>query len=330
MNTRIGATRDPVERRETVAEAVRLLAAGECVAVPTETVYGLAADALNPGAVAKIFAAKERPSFDPLIVHLPDESWIDRLSVVPSEEAALVEKLVGTFWPGPLTLVLPRRNVVPDLVTAGCYTVALRRSAHPVFQELIATWGKPLAAPSANRFGRISPTTAAHVSSELDGRIPFIIDAGPSPIGVESTIVAISRGSITVLRPGPIDPETLSEFAPIAPAPPGTQPHSPGSMLSHYAPRTPLLLRNPGEPLPHVVRSRAGLLAWGELRNTTGFARVESLSAQSDFAEAAANLFAALRRLDAAGLDLLVADRLPKTGLGIAIMDRLEKAAHHA
>ena len=174
-------------------EAVNLLRAGEVVALPTETVYGLAGDALRAEAVVKIFEAKDRPRFDPLIVHLPDRTWLERVAKIPTQEKELVERLADAFWPGPLTIILPKQPMVPDIVTAGLDTVAVRLSAHPIFGEIIRQFGGPLAAPSANRFGRISPTTGQHVMEELGGRIPLIVDAGPTEHGLESTIVWVRR-----------------------------------------------------------------------------------------------------------------------------------------
>lgn len=318
--------------------AVGLLENGEPVALPTETVYGLAADALRPDAVLKIFEAKERPFFDPLIVHLPDLNWLDRIAV--SERNRLVRKLVGAFWPGPLTLVLPRRETVPDLVTSGLATVAVRMSAHPVFRAAIEQFGRPLAAPSANRFGRISPTTAAHVAAELGGRIPLIVDGGPTRLGVESTIVAPEDDgeTIRILRSGPVTPEELAAFGTVTFAGRAGEgnPTAPGQLKSHYAPRTRLILAEPGMPGElsdfEPTERRCGLLAWNpataSTANAAGFAAVELLSPTQDLREAAARLFAAMRRLDAAGLDVIVAEAVvPETGLGIAIMDRLRKAA---
>ena len=195
------------------AAAVELLRKGEIVALPTETVYGLAADALNPIAVAKIFEAKERPRFDPLIVHLPSRDWLEKVVDLPSRDRKLILTLADNFWPGPLTMVLPKRDTIPDIVTAGLDAVAVRISAHPVFSDVAFAFGKPLAAPSANRFGRVSPTTAQHVFDELDGRIPLIIDAGPTHHGLESTIVSVRGNSIDILRRGPVTAEQLSEFA---------------------------------------------------------------------------------------------------------------------
>lgn len=300
---------------EGIEEAVRLLAAGETVALPTETVYGLGADALDSRACAKIFEAKERPLYDPLIVHLPDGQWVEKLA----HATVLSRRLAEAFWPGPLTMVLPRREIVPDLVTAGQDTVALRWSAHPIFQQVVYKFSRPIAAPSANRFGRISPTTAEHVLRELSGRIPLVLDAGPCVHGLESTIVLVEgERSLRILRPGPITAEQLGEFAEISLAPSDVA--VPGGLKSHYAPRTPLVIG-----LPADFRERRGLLAWGAPME--GFERTEILSATQDLREAAANLYGAMRRLDEAGLDLIVAEPVPETGLGVAIMERLRKAA---
>lgn len=333
MTTRILPTDTPAALEAAVAEAVDCLRAGDPVALPTETVYGLAADALRPEAVAKIFEAKERPFFDPLIVHLPDRAWLDRLTDIPPADRPLVETLVAMFWPGPLTLVLPRRAMIPELVTSGLPTVAVRMSAHPVFRAVCAAFGGPLAAPSANRFGRISPTAAEHVRSELDGRIPLIVDGGPTQHGLESTIVKVEGGGVTILRAGPVtEAELLDHAMCVRSAVAADRPDAPGQLKSHYAPRTRL------ELLSHAVdswvwpafaeRAQEGLLAWRENPlGTVAFAHVETLSPTGDLREAAATLFAKMRRLDEAGLDLIVAEPVPEEGLGIAIMDRLRKAA---
>lgn len=305
-------------------DAVDLLVAGEVVALPTETVYGLGASALDPLACAKIFEAKQRPLSDPLIVHLPDAGWASRLAYPNSLAARLAER----FWPGPLTMVLPRRDIVPDLVTAGQDTVALRMSAHPVFQRVAEAFGKPIAAPSANRFGRISPTTAGHVMIELGGRIPLILDGGPCSHGIESTIVLVRDQGVDILRHGPITAEQLAEFGDVG----GTdgQVAVPGGMKSHYAPRTPLVICNelPEQSFSHGEKNwpkSTGLLSW--YGRNRGFTQVENLSESMDLREAAANLYGAMRRLDEAGLELIVAEAVPETGLGVAIMDRLRKAA---
>ncbi len=319
--------------------AVELLRKGDLVALPTETVYGLAAKALNPIAVAKIFEAKERPRFDPLIVHLPNRDWLGRIVDVPAGDRQLIGKLADKFWPGPLTIVLPKRKIVPDIVTAGLDTVAVRFSAHRVFAEIVGELDEPLAAPSANRFGRVSPTTAQHVLDELNGRIPLIVDAGPTEHGIESTIVAVRDGRIAILRRGPITDEQLSEFADIVSVT-GTQGISvPGQLPSHYTPTTPLRLIDNAEAFSPQKDQRVGLLAWSgafpnptspqlETRCSEAFAAIRNLSDRGDLREAAANLFRCLRELDALGLDLIVAERVPSRGLGAAIMDRLERASH--
>jgi L-threonylcarbamoyladenylate synthase len=278
-------------------------------------VYGLAADALSPDACARIFEAKERPLSDPLIVHLPSIDWLSRVAV-PSP---LALTLAETFWPGPLTLVLPRQASIPDIVTAGQDTVAVRMSAHPVFQEVVQTFGKPLAAPSANRFGRISPTSAAHVMSELEDRIGLILDGGPCTHGIESTIVHVLEDRLQILRPGPITEDELRAFAPVFNGPAGVA--APGGLKSHYAPRTKLVIEQ--KPMP--IGPRDGLLSW--LHSGEGFSQTEFLSRSNDLREAAANLYSAMRRLDGAGLDLIIAEALPESGIGAAIMERLRKAA---
>ena len=295
-------------------EAVRLLSSGEPVALPTETVYGLAAAALDPTACARIFEAKERPFNDPLIVHLPASGWLDELC----ESSPLAWRLAETFWPGPLTLVLPRREVVPNIVTAHQNTVAVRMSAHPIFQNIIDAFGGPLAAPSANRFGRISPTQASHVMSELGGRIPLIVDAGPCLHGIESTIVSVRSNRLFLCRQGPVTREQLERFAPVTER---REERTPGSLPTHYAPRTPCEFWK-GDPPPAGLS--VGLLAWNT--RGKGFAQVEYLSDKQDLREAAAHLYTALRRLDEAGLDLILVERIPEVDLGVAIMERLVKA----
>ena len=298
-----------------VSTVVEALASGEPVALPTETVYGLAADALSPEACAKIFEAKSRPLSDPLIIHIPSIDWLPRLTSPTPLALALAKK----FWPGPLTMVLPRQPIVPDIVTAGQDTVAVRMSAHPLFHVVATAFGKPLAAPSANRFGRISPTSAAHVLAELDGRIPYILDGGACAHGIESTIVHVSDEGLRILREGPITRDDLRAFGPLLND--SIAVSAPGGLKSHYAPRTPLVLEK--NPTPHS--GKTGLLAFSSTRE--GFAKTEILSATSDLRESAANLYGAMRRLDEAGLDLIVAEEIPESGIGAAIMERLRKAA---
>jgi L-threonylcarbamoyladenylate synthase len=323
METRLVRATGVSEITAAAKQAADLLRLGDVVALPTETVYGLACDALNADAAAKVFAAKERPAFDPLIVHVADASWIETLSEVTGAAESLAHQLAKRFWPGPLTMVLPAKDLVPDLVRSGLPTVALRCSAHPVMAETVVELGRPLAAPSANRFGRISPVTAQDVIDELDGRIPLVLDGGPCRHGLESTIVLVEEGRLSLLRPGPVTAEELRNFAPVERAVRGGAVSAPGMLESHYAPRTPLQLWSQDAPRPDDA-STSGLLAFGAVG--PGFAAVEVLP--SDPADAAPLFFAALRRLDASGVARIYAREIPESGLGMAIMDRLRRAAH--
>ena len=308
--------------------AVELLRQGEAVALPTETVYGLAADALNPIAVAKIFEAKGRPRFDPLIIHLPDPGWLEKVADPLKQDRRLVSSLAEKFWPGPFTMVLPKRDIIPEIVTAGLETVAVRISAHPIFSEIVSAFGKPLSAPSANRFGRISPTTAKHVLDELNGHIPLIIDAGPTTHGIESTIVAVHDGKIDILRRGPITSEQLSAFGKVGIATEREKISVPGQLPSHYAPKTPLRMVDNLKSFTAITNQRCALLAWTPIKKDERFIAIRNLSRQQDLREAAANLFRYLRELDALDVDLIVAERVPGEGLGAAILDRLQRASH--
>jgi L-threonylcarbamoyladenylate synthase len=325
VKTQIVPTATAEQLNAAVRLAVEHLRRGEVVALPTETVYGLAANALNADAALKIFEAKERPLFDPLIVHLPDREWLDRVTEVAAEDAELVARLADRLWPGPLTFVLKRRSVVPDVVTAGLETVAVRISAHPVFSAIVRAFG-PLAAPSANRFGRISPTSADHVLSELDTRVPLIVDGGRTMHGIESTIIAVRNGRIQILRHGPITHEQLSLFADITISTTRERPEAPGQLRSHYAPRTPLVLVQQLKSFRAPTGKRVGGLSLSDV-NAECFDDYRVLSRTGDIREAAANLFRCLRELDAAKLDLIVAEELPESGLGTAVNDRLRRAA---
>ncbi len=327
-------------KQEAVREACALLRAGEIVALPTETVYGLAADALNPDAVAKIFAAKERPSFDPLIVHIRSLGDLQQVALVPEAIAETVSQLAAAFWPGPLTLILPKHPDIPDLVTSGLPTVAVRQSAHPVFRAVQKAFGRPIAAPSANRFGRISPTSATAVLKELGGRIPLVIDAGACGEGLESTILSIEprphkKPIFRIHRAGPITKEQLQEFGKVEKMKeaPENQPCAPGQLPSHYAPMTPLiLLENPADFHPEPGK-KYGLLSYrgdddGPYVALHDWEQVEALSPGSGkLAEAATRLFFVMRLLDEAGLDAIIAEPVSETGLGVAIMDRLRRAS---
>lgn len=323
-----------------ISRAADILRAGGLVALPTETVYGLAANALDERAVARVFDVKGRPRFDPLIVHVPD---IHRAVELTTEFPAAARRLAERFWPGPLTLVLPKQSSVPDLVTAGCPTVAIRVPDHPVALELLRAVEFPLAAPSANPFGRISPTTAEHVREQLGDQIDFILDGGPCRVGVESTVLMIAGDALRLLRPGGVTLEDIEAVVgPISIASSEEHPtarglSSPGTLPQHYAPRTPLVVLEGGRGEmakwrngEHKGRVRkVGLLTFLSPDDSSAFTRVEVLSPAGDLREAAANFFAALRRLDAAGLDLIVALPFPEIGLGRALNDRLRRAAHH-
>jgi L-threonylcarbamoyladenylate synthase len=306
---------------DSIAAAARLIAAGELVAFPTETVYGLGADATNDRAVARIFEAKGRPRFNPLIVHV---AGVDaaRAQVTFDRSA---EILAERFWPGALTLVLPRR---PDcrvslLASAGLDSLAVRVPRHPVAHALLAACGRPIAAPSANASGKISPTTAAHVAQSLGGKVAMILDGGRCPIGLESTVLDLTTSTPTLLRPGGVTGEEL--FAAIgrlatSPAVATEAPKSPGQLASHYAPDLPLRLE------AHTVRPDEALLAFGPAP-PAGAAAMENLSPAGDLVEAAANLFAMLRTLERSGASGIAVMPIPEHGLGRAVNDRLRRAA---
>jgi len=340
MSTPILSTDFPETLKQAVTEAVKLLSSGEVVALPTETVYGLAADALNADAVAKIFAAKERPTFDPLIVHVPHKKDLDVVADVPEDIAPTIRKLIEKFWPGPLTLILPKKPEVPDIVTAGLPTVAVRASQNLVFNRVARSLDRPLAAPSANRFGSISPTSAAAVHSELDGRIPLILDGGACHFGLESTILKVEAASpkakLIILRPGPITAEDLKPFGkPVAikNLKDDEKPEAPGLLSSHYAPRTPLrLLESPDDFILEEGKSYALMSYRGEpddgYTDLADWKMMQILSpGKGKLPEAAVRFFYALRALDECGADEIIAEALPDRGLGVAMMDRLRRAA---
>jgi L-threonylcarbamoyladenylate synthase len=321
MRAEIVAANDP----DAIQRASEWIRRGEPIAIPTETVYGLAADALNSVAVAKIFVVKERPSFDPLIVHFADPKWMSELARPDSADRHLIETLIEKFWPGPLTLVLPKSQRVSDLVTAELPTVALRMPSHPVFRAIMRESDRPVAAPSANRFGRVSPSRAEHVFEELGSRIPLIIDAGPTVFGIESTIVQPVSGRIAILRPGPVTEEALAEIAPITEAYPVHKITAPGQTPSHYAPNKLVRLLTPERAIEHPENS--GLLCWGKNQRKQAFRAVRSLSEDRDLAEAAARLFSLLREFDRLPIETIYVEPVPETGVGKAIMDRLRRAA---
>jgi len=308
-----------------LARAAAALRRGGCVAFPTETVYGLGADATNAAAAAQIFAIKGRPRFDPLIVHLAAAAALEEVAAVIPDTA---RALAAAFWPGPLTLVLPKRAVIPDLVTAGIDSVAVRVPAHPLARRLIELAAVPVAAPSANPFGYISPTTAAHVRAQLGDRVDIVLDGGPCRVGLESTIVSLLGAKPQVLRTGGITLEQLrAAIGAVELATADSPLLAPGQLPRHYAPRVPLRLVASPAAVDGAARSGAALLAPAPVVDSIGFAHVEVLSSSGDLAEVAARLFAALRRLDAAAFTALYALPVPEEGLGRAIMDRLRRAA---
>jgi L-threonylcarbamoyladenylate synthase len=310
-----------------IDRAGSLLVQGGLVAFATETVYGLGANAYDAQAVARIFEVKERPRFDPLIVHLADARW---LTDVVASVTPLARRLIDAFWPGPLTLVLPKTDRIPDLVTAGLSTVGVRMPSHPSALELLRRANVPVAAPSANLFGHVSPTTAQHVVEQLGERIDYVLDGGACTVGVESTILDVSGEHAILLRAGGLAVEVLeAEIGPIRMAGSTSgenEPQlSPGRLSRHYATRTPLKIAERTQAPP--AAPRVGLLTLVAEPGDERYAAVEVLSLRGDLTEAAANLFAAMRRLDACGLDGIVARLVPESGLGRAINDRLRRAA---
>lgn len=310
--------------QSTVTAAARCLAAGGLVAFPTETVYGLGADATNAAAIARLYQAKGRPSFNPLIAHIRDGDGAAQIARFDAAAMALAE----AFWPGPLTLVLPKREIctIADLATAGLETVAIRVPAHPVAREILREFGGPVVAPSANLSGHVSPTTAAHVQSDLAGRIELIVDGGPVEVGVESTIIACFEHPM-LLRPGGVPraeiERVLGRALAQAPDTNGGQPLAPGMLASHYAPRTKVRLD------AESVENGEALLAFGSVAIPGADAAnvVMNLSVRGDLNEAAANLFGHLRALDAKGARAIAVMPVPHHGLGEAINDRLRRAS---
>lgn len=326
---------------EDIRPAAKALAEGKLVAFPTETVYGLGADAMNPEAVRKIFEAKGRPSDNPLIVHISDPGQLDDIaSAVPGKAIRLME----TFWPGPLTLILPKKNGVPEETTAGLSTVAVRMPRHRIALELIRLSGVPVAAPSANISGSPSPTCASHVISDLSGRIDYIIDGGSAQVGLESTVLDMTSDPPAVLRPGGISPEMLEKvIGPVrsekTPEVSGNSvPKSPGMKYRHYSPRAEMILVS-GES-PKVVAAinglveenrekhrKTGVLASSETRNEYDADVVLCPGSRNDPEAVAASIYGCLREFDRMGVDIIFSETFPEDGIGLAIMNRLRKAS---
>jgi len=307
-----------------IAKAKAILEAGGLVGIPTETVYGLAGNALDPDAVAKIFAVKNRPDFDPLIIHTSSFEQISKytLEIIPA-----LESLAKVFWPGPLTLLLPRKSIIPDLVTSGLDHVAVRVPQHPLTQLLLANLDFPLAAPSANPFGYISPTTAAHVDDQLGELIPYILDGGNCKVGLESTIVGVEEGQITIYRLGGIDVSDIEKVVGTVKilSHSSSNPKSPGMLKSHYAPRKKVILGDISKMLDEHKEQNIGVLSFTKKYEEANESFV--LSSEGSYTEAAKNLFTALRFLDQADVSLILAELLPEDNLGRAINDRLRRAS---
>ena len=321
-----------------IEKAAAALASGLLVAFPTETVYGLGADAFNPSALAKVFDAKKRPRFDPLIIHIAEHDALSRIADTASLNKAAAEHLAvlsKSLWPGPLTLILPKRPEVPDLATSALPTVAVRFPSHPVAQKIIRLSTGAVAAPSANPFGFLSPTRAEHVKAQLGESVDFIIDGGKTTLGVESTVLDISHGTPRLLRPGGTSRETIEaligpvEFSfGVSAGEAAEGIVAPGQLKSHYAPRTPLVLCRRGElaSLPYTPGEGSLYFSQPESGNSGEATITRVLSETGNLTEAAANLFDMLHELDGLGLDLIRAEEAPFFGLGVAINDRLRRA----
>ncbi|MCB0650885.1 MAG: threonylcarbamoyl-AMP synthase [Saprospiraceae bacterium] len=309
-----------------IQQAKFLLRKGEVVGIPTETVYGLAANAFDEMAVAKIFAVKNRPSFDPLILHTSSLESMDEFVMEIPEKA---RRLAASFMPGPLTLLLPKKAIVPDIVTSGLPRVAIRIPFHPLTLELLRTLDFPLAAPSANPFGYISPTTAQHVADQLGHKIPYILDGGPCHVGMESTILGFEEGVPTIFRKGGLAIEAIEKI--IGPVQvkehSSSNPASPGMLESHYAPGCPVFIGNLPELIEQHKGKRMGVITFKDHYAEIGKDLLIVLSEKGDFTEAARHLFSGMRQLDRQKPDIILAELLPEKELGRAINDRLRRAA---
>jgi len=303
-----------------VDTAAKYIKEGKLVAFPTETVYGLGANALNPLAVAKIFEIKERPSFDPLIIHIENIRQLEQLVLKPDER---VYKLAERFWPGPLTMVLPKSNLVPGIVTAGLPTVGIRMPSNEIALELIRKSGCPIAAPSANKFGRISPTTAAHVKKQLPN-VDYILDGGKTVVGIESTIIKLTLYGFQILRNGIVTQEELEAIIPLDANSKIEKLSAPGMLKSHYSPKKMFLIAN-NENM-EIDKSKAGLISFsGEYEN--GYGKVIRVSETNELKDYAVNMFEAMHAFeDDNGIEIIIAEPVGEVGIGKAIMDRLRKA----
>lgn len=310
--------------KESISEAAEIIKQGGLVAFPTETVYGLGANGLDQIAVAKIFEAKKRPSFNPLILHISDKSSLKKYSDIRNDK---VEKLINKFWPGPLTLVVPKTNLVPEIVTAGNPTVAIRMPNHPVALQLIRECNIPIAAPSANQFGHLSPTEALHVAKYLGNKVDLILDGGKCSVGIESTILQFVNNEFYLLRPGGLSKEDIEkEIGFIKTGIPDViKPNAPGQLPSHYSPHTPTSFLS--EKLFDTGKKIGGIF-FRENKYSFPFKSVKILSVTGDLREAAAKLFSYLHEMENEELDLILVEAIEEKGLGRAIMDRLKKATN--
>ena len=309
-----------------IQKAASLLRRGKLVAIPTETVYGLAGNAFNEEAVLSIFETKNRPQFDPLIVHSSSIQWVkEHVAEIPQ----IARILMDEFWPGPMTLVLPKKENIPDLVTSGLDSVAVRVPSHPMTQELLQMLDFPLAAPSANPFGYVSPTTAQHVNDQLGDKIDYILDGGSTTVGLESTIIGFEDGKPIIYRLGGLSIDVIEEC--IGPVEitlnQSSDPKAPGMLKSHYAPGKPLYFGNPGELISDFEGKRIGFLGFMTRLEFLPNNRQLILSPHGDLHEAAVNLFAFMREFEKFPVDIILAEQLPEIGLGRAINDRLRRAA---
>lgn len=309
-----------------ISKAKGFLEKEQLVAIPTETVYGLAANALNPIAIAKIFEAKERPTFDPLIVHTYSLQEVHNL--VTGIHPSLL-KLAQTFWPGPLTLLLPKKEIIPNLVTSGLDRVGVRIPNHSLTLELLSQLNFPLAAPSANPFGYISPTTAEHVDKQLGTKISYILDGGSCEVGLESTIVGEENGEIIIYRLGGLSIDDIESVAGTVSVQlnQSSNPKAPGQLKSHYAPKKPIYIGNMIDLQKTHAGKKIGAIVFGNDLVLNEKTVVKNLSASKNFQEAAVNLFSFLRELDEEDVDVIITNLLPEQGLGLAINDRLRRAA---
>jgi L-threonylcarbamoyladenylate synthase len=313
-------------KKESIERAVKVLEEGGLVVFPTETVYGLGANVFNPIAVSKIFEVKKRPKFDPLIVHVGDIGYVERLA---KEFPPLARKLGERFWPGPLTIVLPKKDEIPEIVTAGLPTVGIRIPSHPVSLELLKRAPFPISAPSANPFGYLSPTSVHQIDPQIRNEIDIILDGGSCKVGVESTIILFEEDKFFLLRPGGLPVEEIEEIVgkvEILASP--SKPLSPGFLPTHYAPKKPLIIFEDFEEIERKRFKKIGVLFFRKPAfPIEGIDKFEILSAKGDLREAASNLFSALHRLDTSDVEVIFAEAVVEEGLGRAIMDRLKKAS---